>query len=87
MVVIKLSRHQQLCPHKALRIRVSEEKYFKYGKYHHKVEIVCVDCDVCVARAGEVWLNRPETIRGVLQEHWPALLEGTKSDGQPKEVG
>ena len=74
MVVIQLTEKQKKCSHKALRIRVSSEMYFKYGEYHSKVEIVCADCDIRIARAGEVWINRPEVIRGIILEHWPTLI-------------
>jgi len=80
--MIELTEQQKECKHRALSVRVSAETYSKYGKTFHKVEVVCPDCGVCVARAGEVWFNRRMTIYGILDEHWPKLLlqPGMKKD-------
>lgn len=79
-IVIELSKRQKQCRHNALRIRVSDEVYHKFGSRKHKVEIICADCEVCIARAGEVWVNRRMAILGIIDEHWPKLLleEGMK---------
>ena len=65
---------QRLCNHEALIIRVSEESYFKHYRRRYKVEIVCADCLIAIARAGEVWINDKKAIRAIIAEHYPRLL-------------
>ena len=69
---------QKECKHKALKIQVSDETYTKYGRRLHRVEIVCAACEIVIARAGTVYINEPEAIRGIIKEHFPRLLENSK---------
>jgi len=72
---IQLTDKQKQCKHnRALKVRVSDEYYTKFGVRRPKVEVVCADCEVCVSRGGTVYFNRPEVVRGVILEHWPTLI-------------
>lgn len=73
MVIIQLTEKQKKCKHKALKVRASTETYSHLKL--PKAEVVCADCDVLVARAGTIWINRKEAIQNILKEHYPALLK------------
>lgn len=75
MPLKELSEEQRECKHdRALRIHTVDETYTKYGVTRHKVGIYCADCEVCIALAGTLYVNRTEAIKGIIEEHWPALI-------------
>lgn len=78
MVKIQLTKEQKKCKHKILLVRASDNLFNSVKGPYPKAEIVCRNCEVVVARAGTVWINRPEAVRGIIMEHWPALIGQTR---------
>lgn len=83
MAVVRLTTKQKQCNHSWLGVRASSEFYYRHGR-HRKAEIFCPDCQLVVARAGEIYFNRREVVDGILQEHWSALLSKRAITTSPK---
>jgi len=82
-----LSDEQKKCSHDMLEITADGAgTYFKYGEIRHKTRIRCYKCGVPIACGGGIYINDPETCRGIIREHWPDLIEEETCPSCKKQI-